>query len=105
MEAIGKVKISKFKLFKFKQYMKITKHDAYFFISLIFAIYFAMVCGAWIYFMNFIVGIPTFLISYTFWKNGKKKDPKINRYKYIPYLWRSGIVVSIISLIGYLIFN
>jgi hypothetical protein len=52
---------------------KITKTDIYFISSLITAIYFAMVCGAWIYLMNFIVVIPIFLISYSLWKKGKKE--------------------------------
>mgnify|MGYP003498404793 CR=1 FL=1 len=85
--------------------MNIRKQDIYFSIALITAIYFAMLSGAWIYFMNIIVGTPIFLISYAFWKNGKKNDSKINRYKYVQYIWLSGIPISVISLIGYIIFN
>lgn len=84
---------------------KYNKQDFYFVISLMTAIYFAMVCGAWMYFMNIIIGIPTFLISYQLWRIGKKSDIKIKRYKYIQYVWLSGIPISTVSLIGYLIFN
>lgn len=85
--------------------MKITKQDIYFSAALLTAIYFAMISPAWTYLMNLIIGIPVFLVSYLFWNKGKKQDPKIKRYKYIPYIWGSGIVISIISLIGYLVTN
>jgi O-antigen/teichoic acid export membrane protein len=85
--------------------VNITKEDVYFYISFAIAIYFAILYGAWIYFMNIILGIPTFLLSYFFWKKGKKKDPKINRYNYIRYIWLCGIPIAVISLIGYLIFD
>jgi hypothetical protein len=85
--------------------MSITKQDIYFIISLLTAIYFALVCSAWTYLINVILGIPVFLISYYFWKIGMKKDIKIKRYQYIRYIWYIGFVISIISLIGFLIFN
>jgi O-antigen/teichoic acid export membrane protein len=85
--------------------MKINKQDIYFSISLITGIYFALVSGTWIYYVNIIFGMPTFLISYIFWKKGKENDIKIRRYKYVQYIWLCGIPIGIFSLIGYLIFN
>jgi O-antigen/teichoic acid export membrane protein len=85
--------------------MKITKQDIYFYISLLTAIYFALVCGAWMYFMNLVIGFPVFVISYFFWRKGKKNDLKSIRYKYIPHIWLCGIPISILSLAGYIIFN
>ncbi|MTH17939.1 hypothetical protein [Flavobacterium sp. LC2016-01] len=83
----------------------IKKADVYFTIALISAIYFAMVCGAWIFFMNLFLGPPVFIISYMFWKKGLKIDIRIDRYKYIKYAWWSGIPISVLSLSGYLIFD
>lgn len=85
--------------------MKVVKADGYFLIALLTAIYFAMVCSAWLYFLNIIIGVPVFLISYVFWKMGKRNDLKIKRYDYVRYIWISGIPISMGSLIIYAIYN
>ena len=85
--------------------MKISKQDVCFIILLLTAVYFAAISGVWTYLINIFIGIPIFLLSYLFWKTGRKNDFKTKRYKYIIYLWYSGIGIACLSLIGYLIFN
>lgn len=79
--------------------MKITKKDANFIISLVFAVWFALIGMAWAYWAALILGYPFGIISFLLWRRGRKVDEKSERYKIVIWILAIGLALSLTALI------
>jgi len=83
--------------------MKITKNDILFYLSLIFAIWFAWTGMVWTYYVALFVAYPFGLISFILWRMIKNENKR--RTKFIPIILSIGLVLSLTILIYLLIWD
>jgi ABC-type methionine transport system permease subunit len=81
------------------------KKNAYFILSLITAIWFALTSAICVYYFNLIVSFPFGILSLILWKKGRKIDDSQNRYKAIPIILSIGAAISVIMLVVLLFIN
>jgi len=83
--------------------MSSTKANLYFFTSLILAIWFALTSYIWTYLANLIISLPFGIISLLLWRKGKEMDSRPKRYKIIAVTLVIGIILSLITLVYFLV--
>jgi len=81
------------------------KNNLMFYLSLICAIWFALVGMVWTFWIPLFIGYPFGFLSYYLWKKLDKKEQDRKRNKIIPIVLKIGFVLSLISLIGLLLFD
>jgi len=79
--------------------------NLWFAIALICAIWFMLTSWFWTYGMNVIISFPFGLLSYIFWRRGKKNMDQKTRYKVVGIILLFGVLSSVGTLIGLLVFN
>jgi hypothetical protein len=82
--------------------MPITNAPLKFYIGLIFAIWFALTSCFWTYFGALFISYPFGIVSYILWRQLKTENKK---YKSIPIILSIGLVLSVIVLMYYIIWE
>lgn len=83
--------------------MSSTKSNLLFWTALITAVWFALSGMAWTYSAALIIAYPFGLTSFFLWR--KIKSDQKSRNKYIPMTLALGLTLSLVTLIGFLIFD
>jgi hypothetical protein len=87
-----------FGLFFYFYPMRINKHDIYFWLAVLFAVWFALTAWVWTYLANVFIALPAGIISVVLWFKGGSTDPNTQRYQRIPIIWGVGILFSLVVL-------
>lgn len=85
--------------------MKVTRWDIMFTISLVMAIWFVITGIIWYYLINVFISFPFGLLSWLLYRNGKKNDPNLTRYKTISGVLTFGVITSLLALLLIMIFG
>lgn len=83
--------------------MKLNKNDILFYISLLFAVWFAWTGMVWTYNAALFISYPIGIISFVLWTIIKNENRK--RTKYIPIILTIGLTLSLSVLVYLLIWD
>ncbi|HEY3402657.1 MAG TPA: hypothetical protein VGK59_04660 [Ohtaekwangia sp.] len=81
------------------------KQDIYFFTALLLAVWFLLTAAVWVYMMNLIISYPAGIVSYILLRKVKAIEGQTKRVRLIGVILISGLSLSLIVLIGFLITN
>ncbi len=85
--------------------MKARQTNFIFFLSFTLALWFAIFGSYWTYGAALVIAYPAGISSLLLWQIGKRRDPKVKRYKSIPIILAVGLTLSLSVLVYLLIFD
>ena len=83
--------------------MTTNKNDILFWLGIVSAVWFVFAGMLWVYFAALFIGYPFGFASYLIWKKIKAENRP--RTKFIPIILIIGLSLSLLVLVGLLLFN